>query len=109
MLKIENTPTAEEFFGQDNGLYTAYGVKDKEGKFQSVCSYEKAIEFAKIHVEAALKKVYQKSRVKISPHYSSRPVYLVEERLVREFDGTQIWVSVSEDSIMNCYPLDNIK
>jgi hypothetical protein len=52
---MEKIQTAEGFFDGNNGLHTSYSVKDKEGKFVAVVSYEKAIEFAKLHAEAALK------------------------------------------------------
>ena len=44
---------AKEFFDKDNGLYTSYSVKNKDGKFTPVCSYERAIEFAKYILEKA--------------------------------------------------------
>lgn len=32
----------EERISEDNGLYTAYAVKDKKGDFRAVCSIEQA-------------------------------------------------------------------
>ena len=87
---VENgIPTAEEFFSEDNGLYTAYSVKNKEGHFTSVCSYERAIEFAKMHVEAALKKASGDAHTIDVPYTDD--------------------VEVDKDSILKSYPLDNIK
>ena len=38
---------ALEFFAKDNGLYTSYSVKTKEGNFTPVVSEERAIQFVK--------------------------------------------------------------
>lgn len=86
---MEKIPTAEEFFSKDNGLYTVYSVKDKDGNFQSVCSYEKAVEFAKLHVEAALKEVLE------------NVPYLASTDTV---SNSQI-----KEAILNSYSLDNVK
>jgi len=88
---MNKIPTAEEFFSKDNGLYIAYSVKNKEGKFRPVCSYQKAIEFAKLHVQAALESA---SETRIKGNYT----YLNFER---DLDD--------KESILNAYPLDNIK
>lgn len=68
---------------------------------------EKAmIEFAKLHVTAALTKANQKSRIKIGPDN-----YIREEILVRDAEKPDLsmWISVDENSILNSYPLDKIK
>jgi len=80
--------TAEEFLNSDNGLYTAYSVKNKEGKFTPVCSYDKAIEFAKLHVQAALKAKIEAMGEHMNDGYS-----------LDEIDSFTY----------NAYPLDNIK
>ena len=46
---------AKDFFNQNNGLFTSYSVKNNKGKYESVCSYERAIEFAKFAAMEALK------------------------------------------------------
>jgi len=92
---MEKIPTAEEFFSKDNGLYTAYNVKDRIGNFQPVCSYEKAIEFAKLHVEAALKAAIEKAKTK--------------EDIAIFAEGSYRTQVVDKNSILNCYPLENIK
>jgi len=81
---MSNIPTAEEFFSKDNGLYTAYSVKNKEGEFTPVCSYKKAIEFAKLHVQAALK--------------------AARDEIVTPYGGESFG-----DRILTVYPLENIK
>jgi hypothetical protein len=81
--------TAKEFFTEDNGLKIAYSVKNKDGEFTPVVSTERAIEFAKMHVEAALEEA----------------AYNVELRQVKWTDDYE----VDKRSILNAYPLDNIK
>jgi hypothetical protein len=69
------------------------------------------IEFAKIKVEEALKIANQKSRIKIGPNNYKASDYLREEILVTDVqDNTKnMWISVYADSILNAYPLENIK
>lgn len=74
-------PTAAEFF--DNGNFN--NVTDM------------LIEFAKLHVEAALKEASEKATVTPIDH---------EE--ISEGSFRPIW-GVDNDSILNSYPLDNIK
>ena len=60
------------------------------------CSRQGIIEacqiFAKIHVEAALKEAFLNSEMRVS-----------------ENDTTEVTITVSKDSILNAYPLENIK
>jgi len=92
---MEKIPTAEEFFELDNGLYTAYSVKNKEGEFTPVCSYDKAIEFAKIHVEAALKAASEKGEAFV--------------RTNGEWTSSKVTAGVNKESIINSYSLYKIK
>jgi hypothetical protein len=87
MVEIKQI-TAEEFLNSDNGLYTAYSVKNKEGKFTPVCSYDKAIEFAKLHVQAALK----------------AKIEAMEEHMDGGYSLDEI-----DSFTYNAYPLENIK
>jgi hypothetical protein len=101
---MEKIPTSEEFFGADNGLYTQYSVKDKEGNFQSVCSYEKAIEFAKIQVEAALKAASESRCINM---YGKTWFAQRIEVGIKLLDAVNI--TVDKNTIINSYPLENIK
>lgn len=54
--------------------------------------YEAMIEFARLHVDAALKAASEKATVNTEPDYRGGE-----------------WSIVDTDSILNAYPLDNIK
>ena len=89
-----NTPTAEEFLKNFN---------EKEGNIDKLYydSYVKKsmIEFAKLHVEAALKAASEK--VKCGLEYSHHE---------GEFEDIPVYeATVDEKSILNAYPLTNIK
>ena len=83
---MEKIPTAEEFFEQwcDNKGYVAID----ECNDISECM----IEFAKLHVEAALKHASELAEI------SNKPKFPGDYNLV-----------IDEDSILNSYPLENIK
>jgi CRISPR/Cas system-associated exonuclease Cas4 (RecB family) len=84
---MEKIPTAEEFFDSSN-LRVSY---DTEYQYCKRAIMEKAIEFAKLHVEAALKEA---AKTKVEGHYSSQMFPRTNE---------------DEQSILNSYPLENIK
>lgn len=88
-VKMEKAPTAKEFFDSDNGLYAQYSVKDRNGNFIPVCSYEKAVEFAKLHVKAALDAAAENATTKVNNESTS--------------------IIVDKDSIRNAYPDELIK
>lgn len=76
---MSNIPTAEEFFINKSEQLNS----DKEDMPQWMINA--SIEFAKIHVEAALKAASEKGKTS---------------------NGTSV---VVKDSILNSYPLENIK
>lgn len=73
-------PTAEEFCNDIR--YVTYSLD------------EKLITFAKLHVEAALKEASKKAKVKI---------------IQGDFGVFDTRPSVKKNSILNAYPLENIK
>lgn len=88
---MEKIPTAEEFL-EDNLSNPTKGWSEKK----------RLIEFAKLYVEAALKEASEKA--------------LVEDKdgdlsdIIGYEDGfVNISVKVNKDSILNSYPLENIK
>jgi hypothetical protein len=78
-------PTAEEFFDSSNLRIS----NDTEYKYIQEVIKEKAIEFAKLHVEAALKAASGDAHTKDVPYTDD--------------------VEVDKDSILNAYPLEKIK
>jgi hypothetical protein len=83
---MNTIPTAEEFF-----------LLDKNWGFAGKQVHRKMIEFAKLHVEAALKAASKNATVTSVDH---------EE--ISEGSFRPIW-GVDEDSILNAYPSTNIK
>ena len=70
---------------------------------------EAMIEFAKYHVEQALKAASEKSILRIIP--KNDITYFREEILVKDIENLeeQMWIKVEDTSILNAYPLENIK
>ena len=93
---MEKAPTAKEFFDSDKGLYAQYSVKDRNGNFIPVCSYEKAVEFAKLHVKAELDAGAENATSFID----------IDENT--HVEGN-VWSEVDKDSIRNAYPEHLIK
>jgi len=73
-------------------------------------NHEKMIEFAKFHVEAALKAVAEKAKVNVVPT-DEEPWEIIPE--VITFEDLEynegIMLEVDKDSILNAYSLTNIK
>ncbi len=101
---MKQIPTAEEFL--NNHPQISHYYDDKTDKM--VCFSEQVeqamIEFAKLHIEAALKEVNEKAYVEfvdlVSGEIFDYPDVLVEE-------GVEI--NINKNSILNSYPLENVK
>ena len=91
---MEKIPTAEEILN-DKVYITQDGIEDVHDSLSTVADV--MIEFAKLHVEAALKEASEKATVTPIDH---------EE--ISEGSFRSIW-GVDDDSILNSYSLDNIK
>jgi hypothetical protein len=76
-------PSAEEFL-----------KRDESGVFNEVDITQAMIEFAKLHVETALKAASEKAETLYEPHWSG------------EQEGSTY---IDKDSILNAYPLTYIK
>lgn len=92
--KMEKIPTAEEFATEFDNMRMPRGV-----------SYQKEIgevmiEFAKLHVTTALKTASEKGKIKLEP------MGVNVDNGESIFDPHYI---IDEDSILNAYPLENIK
>ena len=81
---MSKIPTVEEFFEQ----HIQRGVNNTHSNYLNT-----AIEFAKLHVEAALLEASEKATVNING-------------FIQEYDEN---CCVDKDSILNTYPLKNIK
>lgn len=89
-------PTAEEFFiettgiqiqGKNNYYSEIGGISIENSKI-----YKFAIDFAKLHVEAALKRASRKADYKLNGQF-----------------GAYQKISINRKEILNSYPLTNIK
>ena len=87
-------PTAEDF--SDNYSFIPQFGDDHIDHY---AIYKFAVEFAKLHVEAALKAASEKAIVKRITGYSG------------DESGGQSWqkISVEKASVLSAYPLENIK
>jgi hypothetical protein len=88
---MKKIPTAEQFLQSE------------------ICDHltdaQRAIEFAKLHVEAALKEASEKATLLNDGEESNMSRYVVSDG--NHYSETEI--DVSKESILNSYPLDNIK
>lgn len=89
---MSKTPTAEDFLDKKFPLFEDLDNGDIWGNIEEVM-----VEFARMHVEAALKAADEKATVTPIDH---------EE--ISEGSFRPIW-GVDGDSILNSYPLENIK
>ena len=86
---MNKTPTAEEFL-KDKTQFGTYGNMYKREDVS-----KKMIEFARLHVEAALKEASEKAET--------------DYELGNPYDANSRYEIVDKDSILNAYPLENIK
>jgi len=89
---MSNIPTAEEFLQDSFTISHFYNDKYNRMSCFSDDVQEAMIEFAKLHVEAALKAA-------------------VKDAYIEDFGSMQEGTTciIDEDSILNAYPLNNIK
>lgn len=105
--------TAEELFNNYKN-YTALTEGHYEYLVDEEGFKEALIEFAKYHVQEALKEASKKATMKVeypdecyqgSNEYGQTYVCAHDVEHVGEYGG----ISIEEDSILNCYTLENIK
>lgn len=90
---MKKIPTAEEFCNEYLG-FEQYGT--------DVPYF--MIEFAKMHVEAALKEASEKARVQMGESYMREQITIHPHSLV-----DTVTITADSESILNSYSLDNIK
>jgi len=96
---MNKIPTGEEFL---NNFNKKHGNIDK----LYYDSYVKRamIEFAKLHVEAALKEAFLNSEMRVSENDTNE-----YPSFTNNYDDGYVTITVNADSILNAYPLDKIK
>jgi len=107
---MSKTPTAEDFL-QDH-LEISHFYDDKTN--QMVCfssDMQKAmIEFAKLHVEAALEAAAEKANmIGETQHNNNAPDQYEDFVYVSDPNGPDYGYRVNKDSILNAYSQENIK
>ena len=78
-------------------------IWERNGKYEIVNHKSAMIEFAKLHVEAALKEAFLSSEMRVSENDTNE-----YPSFVSNYDDGYVTITVSKDSILNAYPLENI-
>ena len=94
---MENLPTAETFLIINDD-------KDFRLSMSGRNVSEMMIAFAKLHVEAALKEASEKAKASLGKDWIRKEETIHPGQLV-----DSITIRVNKDSILNSYPLSNIK
>jgi len=110
---MEKIPTAEEWLLNHKEMSKYDVAYCDEGGYLGVneeALYKIMIEFAKLHVEAALKAASEKAITNVFPtdeeQWEHVPEIITSEDLE---DNEGIYLEVDKNSILNSYPLENIK
>jgi hypothetical protein len=98
LKNLDNMITAEELLDNIEIWNGVFFVHSKNAR-------EAMIEFAKLHVEAALKEASENVNLKES---SSEEINTNNISPFITADDNTIWI-INKDSILNAYPLENIK
>ena len=100
--------TAEEILVRDELFKTPLTEKQKRYYLESIISHDDyikgMIEFAKYHVEKALEKAYLDSEMRVSKNDTNEYPSFTDN-----YDDGYVTITVSKDSILKAYPLENIK
>ena len=99
--KMENKlPTAEEFFKEKGTLI----INKKSSTYTNDVPIEYIIEFTKLHVEAALKKASEDAEISLGDNWVRKQETIHPDSLI-----SSVTIKVDDESILNSYPLTNIK
>ena len=109
----DKIPTAKEFFDDNNGLYAPYSVKNKKGEYVNVVSIEKAVEFAKMIKNVALKAAAENAKWSSKTYDTgfgdnTSKFHFIDTDYAGD-PSTGYVVSVDKSSILNAYPDKLIK
>lgn len=98
--KMSKIPTAEEKLKAN--FYNGSFIEIHSGDFEDLKNI--MIEFAKLHVKAALEKAFVNSEMRVSENDTNEYPSFTDN-----YDDGYVTITVSKDSILNAYPLENIK
>ena len=109
---MSKIPTAEEFLNDIDEIarnYDRYEYGLPTGNYDlNLEMQSKIIEFAKLHVKAALKEASEKAELNYADGKYDCPAYC-EEPFNMTCDDLGNCHYISRNSILNAYPLENIK
>jgi hypothetical protein len=91
-------PTAEEFFREFCNKRTTTGSLNGHERLEVMRK------FAKLHVEAALKAAFLNSEMRVSENDTNE-----YPSFTNNYDDGYVTITVNADSILNAYPLEQIK
>ena len=101
-MDLNKIPTAKEFL-----INNANDISFEEKQmFASDVTPEMLIEFAKLHVEKAVKQILKNSKVQV---YCGEGGLTIKTYTTDPNDPREYEIGVNENSILNAYPLENIK
>lgn len=86
---MSKIPTVEKFLRQSKSLHDMWDNTRGKGEWDEKAITKSHIEFARLHVEAALKEAF--------------------ENVIINNYGKEGGVKVNKNSILNAYPLENVK
>ena len=99
--------TAEEFLVRDELFKTPLTEEEKHYYIDRIITHDDyikgMIEFAKMHVQEALEKAYLNSEMRVSENDNNE-----YPSFTNNYDDGYVTITVSKDSILNAYPLENI-
>ena len=75
-----------------------------ESRIAGATAKKVMIEFAKLHVQAALETAFLNSEMRVSENDTNEYPSFTDR-----YDDGYVTITVSKDSILNAYPLENIK
>jgi len=94
-------PTAEEFV--KNNITSS-------DKFDFNSKVELVKKFAKLHLEAQAKAIYEKAKINVVPTDEEGWEFVPEVITYKDIEDNEgIMLEIDEDSILNAYPLNNVK
>jgi hypothetical protein len=98
-------PTAEEFVKEFRKANTIANAESIEHWIAQHC-----IEFAKLHLEAQAKAIYEKAKINVVPTDEEAWENVPEVITFEDLEYNEgVMLEIDQDSILNAYPLNNVK
>lgn len=107
LISMNNLPTAEEWLNDHKELSKYDVASYDEGGYLGVDEYKLyqiMTEFAKLHVQKALEEASENAKIFLAKDWIRKEETIYHNQLIGP-----ITVKADKDSILNAYPLENIK